>query len=80
MTSVSLAQAKARLGELVARAEAGDDIAITRHGKPVARLVAAERAHKPVDTEMLRKFVETMPVQEQSTEDFIRQMRDEARY
>ena len=80
MTSVSLAQAKAQLGALVARAEAGDDISITRHGKPVARLVAAERPLKPVDTELLRKFVETMPVQEQSTEDFIRQMRDEARY
>ena len=80
MTIVSLAQAKAQLGELVARAEAGDDISITRHGKPVARLVAAERPLKPVDTELLRKFVETMPVQEQSTEDFIRQMRDEARY
>ena len=80
MTSVNLTQAKAQLGELVARAEAGDDISITRHGKPVARLVAAERPLKPVDTELLRKFVETMPVQEQSTEDFIRQMRDEARY
>ena len=80
MTSVSLAQAKAQLSALVARAEAGDDISITRHGKPVARLVAAERPLKPVDTELLRKFVETMPVQEQSTEDFIRQMRDEARY
>ena len=80
MTSVSLAQAKAQLSALVARAEAGDNISITRRGKPVARLVAAERPLKPVDTELLRKFVETMPVQEQSTEDFIRQMRDEARY
>jgi prevent-host-death family protein len=32
-------EAKSTLSELVARAEAGEDIIITRNGKPVARLV-----------------------------------------
>lgn len=41
MTNVPLAEAKNRLSELIARVEAGEEIAVTRRGKPVARLVAA---------------------------------------
>ena len=32
-------EAKSKLSQLVARAEAGEDVVIARHGKPVARLV-----------------------------------------
>lgn len=35
---VSIAEAKARFAVLVARAEAGEQIIVTRHGRPVARL------------------------------------------
>lgn len=44
MITVSVADAKNRFSELVARAEAGEEIAVTRHGKPVARIIAAEVA------------------------------------
>lgn len=37
-TQISVAQAKAEFAALVARAEAGDDIIVTRNGRPVARL------------------------------------------
>jgi prevent-host-death family protein len=37
---VSIAQAKAEFAALVSQAEAGDEIIVTRHGKPVARLSA----------------------------------------
>jgi prevent-host-death family protein len=36
---MGLFEAKTHLSELVARVEAGDEIVITRHNKPVARLV-----------------------------------------
>jgi antitoxin (DNA-binding transcriptional repressor) of toxin-antitoxin stability system len=39
-TQVSVAQAKAEFAALVARAEAGEEIIVTRNGKPVARLAA----------------------------------------
>ena len=39
-TQVSIAQAKAEFAALVSRAEAGDEIIVTRNGKPVARLTA----------------------------------------
>jgi len=37
---ISIAQAKAEFAALVARAEAGEEIIVTRNGKPVARLTA----------------------------------------
>jgi prevent-host-death family protein len=37
-TQISVAQAKAEFAALVARAEAGEDIIVTRNGRPVARL------------------------------------------
>jgi prevent-host-death family protein len=43
MIKVSVADAKNRFSELVARAESGEEIAVTRHGKLVARLVADEQ-------------------------------------
>ena len=40
MAHVSIAEAKASFAHLVARAEAGERIVITRHGKPVAQVSA----------------------------------------
>ncbi len=40
LTQVSVAQAKAEFAALVSRVEAGEDIVVTRNGKPVARLTA----------------------------------------
>jgi prevent-host-death family protein len=36
---VSIAEAKARFSELIKRAEAGEEIVVTRHGKPAARIM-----------------------------------------
>ncbi len=36
---ISISEAKGHLTELVRRAEAGDDIVLTRHGKAAVRLV-----------------------------------------
>jgi prevent-host-death family protein len=40
MRSVALSEAKDHLSEYVSAAQAGQDIIITRHGKPAAKLVA----------------------------------------
>jgi prevent-host-death family protein len=37
---ISVTDAKAQLTELVRRAEAGDEVVLTRHGHPAVRLVA----------------------------------------
>jgi prevent-host-death family protein len=40
---ISVTDAKAQLTELVRRAEAGEDVVLTRHGHPAVRLVAVKR-------------------------------------
>ncbi|MBV8121629.1 MAG: type II toxin-antitoxin system prevent-host-death family antitoxin [Alphaproteobacteria bacterium] len=49
MTSVNIAEAKAKLSELLDRALAGEDIVIARAGKPLAKLVPLRQseARKP---------------------------------
>jgi prevent-host-death family protein len=80
MTNVSIADAKARLSELVERVEAGDEVCITRRGKPVARLSAVRTKWKPIDIEALRKLTSKMPRQKESAGDFMRRLRDSDRY
>ncbi len=46
MTQVNLYEAKTQLSKLVDRAAAGEDIVIAKNGKPVAVLVAPEKAVK----------------------------------
>jgi prevent-host-death family protein len=43
-----VAQAKARFAECIRRVERGEEIVLTRHGRPVARLVRLE-PHESVD-------------------------------
>ncbi len=44
---VSVSDAKGQLTELVRRAEAGDEVVLTRHGQPAARIVAIRP--KPIE-------------------------------
>ena len=80
MRTVSIAEAKAHLSKLVEQAEAGDPVCITRRGKPVAQIIAAERKRKPIDIDALRALTDKMPMQSESAGDFVRRMRDTDRY
>jgi prevent-host-death family protein len=44
MDNIGLFEAKTHLSELVARAERGEEVVITRHNKPVAKLVPIGRS------------------------------------
>jgi prevent-host-death family protein len=45
---VTLAEVKAQLSALITETEAGTEITVTRHGKPVARIVGAPTKIKRV--------------------------------
>jgi len=63
--NIPLAEAKAQISALVAQVENGAEFVLTRHGKPVARLV-------PVDSQIHRKpGVFTGPFWEGLTEEKI---------
>jgi len=51
---VSIAEAKNRLPELIRAVEAGEQVVITRHGKPVAQIAAAPQERKRVRWGALR--------------------------
>ncbi|OHT22107.1 type II toxin-antitoxin system Phd/YefM family antitoxin [Edaphosphingomonas haloaromaticamans] len=59
--TISLADAKAHLSELVDRVEARDSIDITRRGRPVARITAVARPRKRIDAAALRSLTAGMP-------------------
>ena len=41
MRKIGIFEARTQLSQLVQAVEAGEDVVLTRHGKPVARLVSA---------------------------------------
>lgn len=79
-TTVSLADAKARLSELAERAAAGEPVVITRRGKPIVRLARVSATRRPVNLETLRALTERMPRQQTGAGEFVRGVRDDSRY
>jgi prevent-host-death family protein len=80
MEEVTVAEAKAHLSELIERAERGEPVRITRHGKLVARLTGVERRIKPIDLDALRALTASQPVQPAPARSWLRAMRNEERY
>lgn len=77
MLSVNLTQAKARLGELLDKVEAGQEVLITRRGKAVAHLTPAGRPKKPLPLRDLARFRAAMPRLRRPVAELLCEMRDE---
>ena len=77
MITVNLAQAKARLSELLDRVESGQDVVITRRGKAVAQVSAVVRPRKPLPLGDLAAFRAAMPRLRRPAADLLREVRDE---
>jgi prevent-host-death family protein len=80
MKHVNIAEAKAKLSELVKEAASGETIEITLRGKPVARLTASDQAAGRLDVDAIWARTRKMPKQSESAGDFIRKMHDTDRY
>jgi prevent-host-death family protein len=76
----NLKDAKARLSELVDRAQAGETVTITRRGQVVAQLTASPAARQPIDLVTLRELSVRLPMTNQDAGQLIRQLRDDVRY
>ena len=57
MEQVGIYEAKSRLSELIEQAETGEEVTITRHGKPVAKLVAARAAKGPNRSALIDEII-----------------------
>lgn len=80
MTRVSLAEAKSHFSALVARAESGETIIITRRGKTVATLAPPEPAQQPIDVNALRAATARIRPQSIDAGEFVRSLRNTDRY
>jgi prevent-host-death family protein len=49
MRNIPVSEFKDKASELIAAAEQGEEIVITRHGKPTVKLVAIERDFDPAE-------------------------------
>lgn len=54
---VSVTDAKAQLTELVRRAEEGEEIVLTRHGRPAVRLTPVKRKPTPEEKRALMEAI-----------------------
>jgi prevent-host-death family protein len=64
MRQIQASEAKARLAQLLDEVEHGDTVIITRHGRPIARLVPevdGREAETALAIERLKAFRRTMP-------------------
>ena len=71
--SLSIREVRAALGNIEEIVEREGELLITRHGKPVARILPLE---KPRRLPSLKAFRESMPFQEIPSEVLIREDRD----
>jgi len=78
--TVSVAEAKSHLSELIAAVEAGDEVVITKRGVPVATIVPRPRPKKKIDLDWLRERTKDIPYQEEDSGTFMRRVRDSDRY
>ncbi len=80
MLTVNLAHAKAHLSDLLDKVEAGEEVVITRHGKPVAHMRQAVPPKKPIDFEALAALRAKLPPWSEDSAILVRKMRDDERY
>ncbi|CAN5165951.1 type II toxin-antitoxin system Phd/YefM family antitoxin [soil metagenome] len=76
MVTVNLAQAKARLSELLDKVENGEAVVITRRGRPVANLLAVAAPRQPLKP--MAAFRARMPRLRRSSAILLREARDES--
>ncbi|MBI3526131.1 MAG: type II toxin-antitoxin system prevent-host-death family antitoxin [Betaproteobacteria bacterium] len=76
MRSVSLAEAKAHLSELLNIVEAGEEILITRHGRAVAHVSPPERRKQALPLKRLAALRKEVPAWTEPSASLVRQLRD----
>ena len=78
MVTVNLAHAKAHLSALLDRVQAGEEVTITRHGRPVAHVLSAQRQKDALRLDDLAAFRATLPPLRRPSVEALREARDEA--
>lgn len=78
--TVSVAEAKAHLSELLDAVEQGEHVQITRRGRPVADMVPKTRTRESITMDFFAELTAGMTSPSTDSLDLMRQMREGARY
>ena len=77
MRTISVAQAKARLSEILTEVESGREVVITRRRQPIAKLSPMRAPREPIDFATMDALRARQPMSKVSSVDLIRKMRNE---
>ncbi len=72
MHTVSVAEAKAHLSEILDQVDAGEEVMVTRRGKPIARISGIGKRYKPLSS--LADFRDTLPQSKSNRTDILRKV------
>jgi prevent-host-death family protein len=61
MEAVNIYEAKTRLSQLVDKAASGEDVVVSRNGKPLVRITQLEGARRPIKFGVLKGKVRIAP-------------------
>lgn len=75
MYTVSVAEAKAHLSEILNQVIAGEEVIVTRRGQPIARIEAFDKPLKSIPN--LGEFRASFPKMDISSTELLRHLRDE---
>ena len=76
MSIVNLTVAKRRFNELIRKVESGEEAVITRHGRPVARVLPVSPVKQPVPLERLAELRKRLPTRKENSAKALRELRD----
>ncbi len=76
MRAVSLAHAKAHLSELMDNVASGEEVVITRHGRPVARVLPVNPVKQMLSLQRLAELRQQVPAWQGSSAEMLRELRD----
>lgn len=77
MRTVSVAEAKARLSELLNSVESGEDVLITRHGRAVAKVTTPEAPKQLLPLKRLALLRQNTPPWNKPSAELLHSVRDE---
>lgn len=76
MGAYSVAETKSQLSEILRQVEAGEEVIITRRGRPVATIRAAVKPPTAADWARIVEIRNKLPKSKLSAAKIVRQMRD----
>ena len=78
MLEIAIGKTEITLDQLLSQVEQGEEVTITRQGKPVARLLPIQKTSRPLSSRIELRASQTL--QKDSSLETLQNLRHEARY